>query len=182
MAFGTVIAGVYLVGLILISFYVLADSFNRMSTASLMSLDNEMKIKMEALGSAVEITNITVSSDRTRLYVNLTNTGDVKITRSQFVDIDILLTYANSSGMTQTYWCYYNSSEPNEPRWTLNSTITPNPSPEVLNPLDWDPSKSLAITIQLASSNNLLQGSTGYLKVILPQGTSNGKDFVAALE
>ena len=177
MAYGTVIAGVYLVGILLVSFYILADSVNRISTASLMSMDNAMKIRMEKLGSAVDLANITVSSDRAKLYVNLVNTGDIKIPRSQLADIDVLITYENQSGIVQTYWCYYNSSELTKPRWTLNSTITPNPFPAVLNPLDWDPSKTLAITIQLPSSQQLQHGSVGYLKIILPQGSSNGRDF-----
>lgn len=177
MGYGTVIAGIYLVGILFVSFYAFADSVNRMSTTSWQSVEQALKVKMQEVGSALYVANITVSSDRTRVYVNLTNTGDVTIPRSQFADMDVLITYTNEAGVTQTYWCYYNSPDTNRDRWTLNSTITPNPSPSVVNPLDWDPSKTLAITIQLAETNQMKDNSIGYLKVVLPEGSSNGRDF-----
>jgi archaellum component FlaF (FlaF/FlaG flagellin family) len=179
VGYGTVIAGIYLVGILFVSFYAFADSVNRMSTTSWQSVEEALKVKMQKLDSALYVTNITVSSDRTRVYANLTNTGDVTIARSQFADMDVLITYTNNAtGVTQTYWCYYNSSDTDRDRWTLNSTITPNPSPSIVNPLDWDPSKTLAITIQLAEGNQMKDHSIGYLKIILPEGSSNGRDFV----
>ena len=181
MGFGTVIAGIYVIGMLLLSFYVFANSVNHMSTMSWESLQNNLKINLERVGSSLNVANISMSADRTRLYVNLTNTGEIKIPRNQFAEIDVLVTYTDAAtGFTQTYWCYYNSSDTTQVRWTLNSTISPNPSPSILDPLDWDPSKTLAITIQLAGSSQIKSDSTGYVKVIMPGGSSNGRYFDTA--
>jgi archaellum component FlaF (FlaF/FlaG flagellin family) len=178
MGYGTIIAGIYCVAILLVSFYVFADSVNRLSATSWKSLESAANMNMERLRSAVSITSVAVAGNWTRLYVNLTNIGEVKIDRSEFPEIDLLLTYTdNATGTVQTYWCYYDSIDSGTYRWTLNNTISPNPSPSIVNPLDWDPSETLAITIYLPLSNHFMINASGYLKVILPQGSSDGKVF-----
>ena len=178
MGYGTIIGGIFFVGILLVSCYVYADMVNRFSVTSWKSLDNVANMNMERLRSAVSIASVTVGGNWTRLYVNLTNVGEVRIDRYEFAEIDILLTYYNNAtGIVGTYWCYYNTTDPGLHGWTLNNTISPNPSPSIVNPLDWDPSKTLAVTIYLPPSNQFRTDTFGYLKVILPQGSSDGRSF-----
>lgn len=178
MGYGTIIAGIYFVAILLVSCYVYADSVNRMSNISFQSIQSASSIEIEKLRSSANVASIVESNDHTKLFVNLTNTGDVKINRVDFQDIDVLVTYTdNATGITQSYWCYYGSNDPAKDRWIVNSTIVPNPFPAIINPLDWDPSETLSITIELAASHQIRAGTTGYLKVILPQGSSSAETF-----
>jgi archaellum component FlaF (FlaF/FlaG flagellin family) len=178
MGYGTVIAGIYFVAILLVSLYVYADSVNRLSTTSWKSLEIASEIESSKLRTALEISNIAVAANRTVLYVTVTNTGETKIAESDFAWIDVFLTYTdNTTGVTQTEWCHYNSSNGVQPRWNVNSTIAPNPFPAAVNPLDWDPSETLAIVIHLRSSNQFAANTDGFLKVVAPQGISAAMSF-----
>ena len=178
MSYGTMIAGIYFVAILLVSCYVYADSVTRMSDISVQSIQKASSIQIEKLKSSAYIGSIQLTSDHTKLYVNVTNTGDFKIVRNDLQYIDLLITFTdNATGITQSYYCYYNFANPTKERWILNSTIIPNPFPAIINPLDWDPSKTLSITIQLAGSHQIRAGTTGYLKVILPRGSSTAQTF-----
>jgi archaellum component FlaF (FlaF/FlaG flagellin family) len=181
MGFGTIIAGIFFVVVLIASCYVYADSVTRLSQSSLESIQGATSIQLEKLRSSADIVSIVPSPDRTMVYVNITNTGELKITRNEFQYIDILITYTDdATGVTQTYWCYFVSSPvlyaPTQVRWLwwLNST---NPVPAIINPLDWDPSKTLSITIELAYSQQIRSGTNGYLRVTLPEGSSCAQTF-----
>lgn len=179
MGFGTIVAGIYFVAVLIMSCYVYANSVNQLSNASIQSIEGATSIQLERLRSSAQITNITLSSDGSELFVNVTNTGDVTVPSTDFQQIDIFVTYTdNSSGVTNTTWCYYRSFNPAQDRWALNSTIFPNPSPAMVDPLNWDPSKILSITIQLAAPHHVRPGSPGYLKIVLPQGSSTAESFL----
>jgi hypothetical protein len=47
----------------------------------------------------------------------------------------------------------------------------------MVNPLDWNPSDTLSLVIELATGNQFMPDTFGYVKVILPQGSSNGCSF-----
>lgn len=180
MGYSTIIAGIFFVATLIVSFYVYADSATRMSNISLQSLQSASSIQLEKIRSSAHIGSILVSGDFSRLYVNITNTGDLKITQDTFSAIDLLITYTdNATGVTQTYWCQFNSSDPSTYRWIVNSTITPNPFPAIIDPLNWDPSKTLSITVELPTPHDIKPGTVGYLKVILPPGTSTAQAFNA---
>jgi archaellum component FlaF (FlaF/FlaG flagellin family) len=182
MGFGTIIAGVYFVAVLIVSGYVITDTVNRMSHMSYESVLTAGTIQYSKLDSSARITGINYSDDGSRIYVNLLNTGELKIVSGDLPKIDILLTYTytdigTNSQITQTHWCYYGSNIPSEDQWSKNSTIQPNPSPAIIDPLDWDPSKTLSITIVLAPSQYITPGSNVYLKVILPGGASTAETF-----
>ena len=178
MGFGTIIAGIYFVAVLIVSGYVVTDTVSRMSNTSYESVVSASSIQLAQLRSSASITGILVGSGADEIYVNLTNTGNLKIVSSDFPQIDVILTYTdNSTGLTQTHWCYYGSNDITQDRWSLNSAIHPNPFPAVVNPLDWDPSKTLSITIELAQPSVIMSGSTGYLKIVLPQGSSTAQTF-----
>jgi archaellum component FlaF (FlaF/FlaG flagellin family) len=177
LGYGTVIAGVFFVAVLLLSCYVYADSMNRISTISWRSLEAASSISLDKLRSALSIRNVVVAN-RTKLYVNVTNDGTVKVDRADFAGMDVILTYTDEpTGLTQTYWCYYNSVDSSRHRWSLNSSFT-NPYPSIVNPLDWDPSETLSLIIELPVSNQFGNDTVGYLRVVLPEGSSNGLSFL----
>ena len=177
MGFGTIIAGVYFVTVLVVSGYVITDTVNRLSSSSYESVLTAASIQLKKVGSSANITGVSLGGGGGAIYVNLTNTGEVKIVSADFQYIDIILTYTDSSSITQTHWCYYDSSDPSQDRWSLNSTFSPNPFPGLVDPQDWDPAKTLSITIVLAQSEYFMPGSVGYLKVILPGGSSIADTF-----
>jgi len=177
LGYGTVIAGIYFVAILLVSCYVYADSMNRISAVSWKSLQEASGISLSRLKSGLSITSVVVAGNRTKLYVNLTNDGTVKIDRIDFGEMDLILTYTDEgTNLTQTYWCYYNSVELTTHRWALNSSFT-NPYPSIVNPLDWDPSEALSLVIQLPAANQMKHDAGGYLRVVLPKGSSDGHSF-----
>jgi archaellum component FlaF (FlaF/FlaG flagellin family) len=177
LADGTVIAGVCFVAILLLSCYVYADSINRISTISWRNIEVASSIDLNKLETGLAIANVIVAANRTKLYLNATNTGAVKIDRANFAQMNVILTYTDeNTNVTQTYWCYYNSTDSSRHRWSLNSSFT-NPYPSTVNPLDWNPSETLSLVIELAAINQFRHDTFGYVKVVLPQGSSNGYSF-----
>jgi hypothetical protein len=173
------VAGIYFVAVLIMSLYVYAGSVTQLSNTSIQSIEGATSIQLERLRSSALISNITVSQDTSELFVTVINTGDIKISSTDFQSIDILLTYTdNATGISQTSWCYYQSTNTTQNRWTLNSTIVPNPYPATVDPLDWNPSKTLAIVIQLGTPHHIRSGTGGYLKIVLPQGSSAAQSFL----
>jgi archaellum component FlaF (FlaF/FlaG flagellin family) len=183
LADGTVIAGVCLVAILLVSCYVYGDSLNRMSTISWRSLEVASSISLEKLKSGLSIAKVIVAADRTKLYVNATNTGTVKVDWAEFAQMDVILSYTEeTTSLNLTYWCYYNSSDSpthdsSRHIWSLNYSFAPFASyPSVVNPRDWDPSETLSLNVELPKSPFPLHfkpDTVGYVKVILPQGSSD---------
>jgi hypothetical protein len=181
LADGTLIAGACLVAILLVSCYVYGDSLDRMSTISWRGLEVASSISLEKLKSGLSIVKIIVAASRTKLYVDATNTGTLKIDWVEFAQMDVILSYTdNTTKISHTYWCYYNSSDSptrdfSRHTWSLNSSFA-NPYPSVVNPRDWDPSKTLSLVIELPTSPSplyFMNDTVGYVKVILPQGTSD---------
>jgi archaellum component FlaF (FlaF/FlaG flagellin family) len=177
LGYGTVIAGIYFIAVLLLACYVYADSINRISTVSWRSLEEASGISLSRLKSGLSITSVLIAGNRTELYVNLTNDGTIKIDSIDFREMDVILTYTDEgTNLTQTYWCYYDSAEPTVHRWDLNSSFE-NPYPSIVNPLDWDPSETLALVVELPAANQMKQDTGGYLRVVLPGGSSDGHSF-----
>lgn len=173
---GTVIAGVYFVAILLVSCYAYADSINRVSTISWRSLEAASSIRFDKLRSGLSISSAQVVKGI--LYVDAINDGTVRISRAQFAKMDVILTYTEKqTGLTQTHWCYYNSTDSSRHRWSVNPSFT-NPYPSIVNPLDWDPSETLSLVIALPASNQFKKDTIGYVKVVLPQGSSDGRSFL----
>jgi hypothetical protein len=176
-----VIAAVYFVAILLFSCYVYADSMNRISAISWKSLDVASNIRFDKLRSGVSISKAEVTHGNSPLYVDAINDGTARISRSDFAKMDIILTYTDrQTGLTNTRWCYYNSSDTSKCRWRLDPSFSSNPHPSIVNPLDWDPSETLSLIIQIPASEEFKGKTDGYVKVILPQGTSSGLSFRVA--
>ena len=170
MGFATIIAGVYFVAVLIVCGYVVTDTVNRMSAVSYNSVLTATSIQFNRLGSSASITGLSVSPDGEEISVSLLNTGEVKIDNAEFSKIDVLLTYTdNGTGVTETHWCPYGSTQQDQTCYWSNNG---NPSPAVVDPQDWNPSKTLSITIQLANPQQIAPDSAVYLKVVLPGGSS----------
>lgn len=175
--YGTVIAGIYFTAILLTACYVLSDSMNRMSTSSVGSLKDLSTIEVQRLRSSCSIDSLGISG-RNTLFIDLENIGDVKVVKSDYWKIDVLLTYQDeATHITGTYWCYYDSSDTSKHRWRLDPEVTPNPSPDVVNPLDWDPSEALSIVIYLPSGKRVHDNTNGYVTIALPPGATCGRWF-----
>ena len=177
MGYGTIIAGVYILAILITAGYVTVDAVNRITTSSWQSIQSASQLAQAKINSGIQITNITTEQTHTKLYIVIENVGKSRIVRNDFSTIDVLVTYTDQNWVSQTYWCYYNSLDSTKARWSLNSTVYPNPWPAVVNPLDWSPSSSLAIVVQLPMSSHM-QSTTGHVEVVLPTGVSAGGYFV----
>jgi hypothetical protein len=179
LGYGTVIGGVYFVMILLLSCYVYADSMNRMSAISWKSLEVASDIQYERLKSGIFISQVQVQHGHNPLYLDAINDGTITISRADFSRIDVILTFTdNATSLTTANWCYYNSSDASRCRWRLDPSLPSNPHPSAVNPLDWDPSETLSLVIEIPASNEFKDKSSGYVKVALPQGASNGLTFV----
>ncbi len=178
MSQATIIAGIYIIAILIMAGYVTVDAISRISTSSWKSIERASLLAQAKINSAIQIMNITTEATRTKLYVVIENVGKSKIVQKDFSIIDVFVTYTDQNGVSNTDWCYFNSVVSTQARWNVNSTIYPNPWPVAVNPLDWNPSGSLAIVIQLPAGSQM-QSTTGYVEVVLPTGTSAGQYFVA---
>jgi len=177
MGYGTVIAGIYFTTILLTASYVFVDSVNRTSISSTSSFREASGIEIQKLKSSCSIVNLTVSG-RNTLYLGLRNIGSVKVVKTDYWKIDALLTYQDeATQITQTYWCYYGSSDTSKHRWQLDPAVTPNPSPNVVNPADWDADKTLSIVIYLPSGKCIQNNTIGYVTIALPSGVTCGRTF-----
>jgi len=174
---GTVLAGICFMTVLLTASYVFVDSIYRTSTSSASSLRDVSSIEIVRLKSSCSMLSI-YEKDRDKVYVELQNSGNVKVVASDFWRIDVLLTYVDDATSTKvTYWCYYNTSDTSKHRWILDPAESPNPSPTAVNPLDWDPSETLSIVIYIPSSAKIKRNTSGYVIVALPSGSTCGGQF-----
>jgi hypothetical protein len=181
LGYVTVIAGVYFVTILLLSCYVYADSMNRSSAIAWKSLEVASNIQLDKLKSGLSISEVQVQHGKSPLYLDAINDGAIRIRRADFAKMDVILTYTDKgTGLAKTIWCYYNSSDTSRCRWRLDPSFPSNPHPSVVNPLDWDPSETLSLIIEIPASDEFKDKTFGYVKVVLPQGSSNGSNFQVA--
>lgn len=176
--FGAVFAGISSVMLLITAGCIYVDSINRTTLRSVEDIKNASSIRIQELQSGASVSSVTVDVSRRKLDVNLLNIGSIRICRADFQRMDAFLTYIDdSTGIKQTYWFYFNSSDTSKHRWRLTPGVTPNPFPAVVNPLDWDPSETLSITLELPSSNQIRRKTDAYVSVVLPSGYKCGRAF-----
>lgn len=151
---------------------------NRISAISWKSLEVASDIQFEKLRSALSISQVQVQQGSSILYLDATNDGTIPIARADFAKMDIILTYTDkTTGLTKTTWCRYNSSDTSTCRWRLDPSFPSNPHPSIVNPLDWDPSETLSLIVEIPASEKFKAASFGYVKLVLPHGSSNGLGF-----
>jgi archaeal flagellar protein FlaF len=159
MGFGTVIAAMVSVAIILLASYICSNGGFYMADGITDSVMKMQENENEILKTKIEITgNYT---DETDIFVFLRNTGSTKI--EDFNHMDVIVNYTNTSGNAKTIWIPYQNVTTSENRWIVKSI-----SPDLVNPGILDPDEKMELQIKLKDS--LKNGSVDWLMVAAPNG------------
>ncbi len=103
MGFGTVIAAMVSVAIILLASYVCSNGGFYMADVITDSVMEMQENENEILKTEIEITGI--YADEADVFVSLHNTGSTKI--GDFDYMDVIVNYSNTSGNAKTIWIPY---------------------------------------------------------------------------
>lgn len=160
MGFGTIIASMISVAILLLASYVCSSGGFYMADVLANSLMEMQENENEIMKTEIEITNI--SADEAHIFVSLNNTGSAKI--GDFDYMDVIVNYSNTSGAVKTIWIpYQGDSKALENKWTVG-----NISPDLVNPGILDPAEEMRLQILLEDS--LKNDSVNWLLVAAPNG------------
>ena len=168
MGFGTVIAAMVSVSIILLTSYVCSNGGFYMAdriTDSVMEMqDNENDI----LKTGIEITNISTHNE-TNINVSLNNKGSTKI--GDFDHMDVIVNYFDTSDNAKTRWIPYRQSVSKlENSWT-NGNITP----DIVNPEILDPDEEIELKISL--EDPMKDEKKNWIMVVAPNGAKASRYF-----
>jgi flagellar protein FlaF len=160
MGFGTVIAAMVSISILLLASYVCSNGGFYMADEITDSVMKMQENENDILKTGIEITgNYTDEAD---IFVFLLNTGSTKI--EDFNHMDIIVNYTNTSGNAKTIWIPYQEDAGNlENRWIVRSI-----SPDLINPGILDPDEKMELQIKLEDS--LKNESVDWLMVAAPNG------------
>jgi archaeal flagellar protein FlaF len=158
MGFGTVIAAMISVSIILLASYVCSNGGFYMADVLSDSVMEMQENENEMLKTEIEITSISV--DEADVFVSLHNTGSTKI--GDYDYMDVIVKYSNASGTAKTIWIpYQGDADTLQNRW-----IVRNISPDLVNPGILDPGEEMELQILLEGS--LENESVNWLLVAAP--------------
>lgn len=169
MGFGTVIAAMVSVAIILLASYVCSNGGFYMADEITDSVMEMQKNENEILKTGIEITgNYTNEAD---ISVSLLNTGSTKI--GDFNHMDVIVNYTNTSGNAKTIWIpYHEDAGKLENRWIVRSI-----SPDLVNPGIFDPDEKMELQILLEDS--LGNKSVNWIMIAAPNGAKTSGYFNA---
>lgn len=160
MGFGTVIASMLSVAILLLAFYVCSSGGFYMADVLANSVMEMQENENEIMKTEIEITNI--SANEAGIFVSLNNTGSTKV--GDYDYMDVIVKYSNTSGIAKTIWVpYQGDSDALEDKWTVG-----NISPDLVNPGILDPDEEMKLQIILDDS--LKNGSKNWIMVATPNG------------
>jgi archaeal flagellar protein FlaF len=169
MGFGTVVAAMVSVAIILLTSYVCSNGGFYMAEGIADSVTKMQENENEKLKTGIEITGI--HTDETNIFVSLHNTGSTKI--GDFDHMDVIVNYSNTSGNAKTIWIPYQEDAGTlENRW-----IVKNIRPDLVNPGIIDPGEEMELQILLEDS--LENESVNWLLVAAPNGAKASGYFNA---
>jgi flagellar protein FlaF len=169
MGFGTVIASIISVAILLLTFYVCSYGGFYMADLLANSVIEMQENKDEILKTGIKITNIYV--DESEVFVSLNNTGYIKI--GDYDYIDVIVKYSNTSGTAKTIWIpYQEDTSTSQSRWTVR-----NISPDLVNPGIFDPGEEMELKILL--EDPLKKESVNWIMVTAPNGVKTSGYFNA---
>ena len=168
MGFGTVIASMLSVAILLLASYVCSSGGFYMADVLANSVMEMQENENEILRTGIEITNI--SADEAGVFVSLHNTGSTKV--GDYDYMDVIVKYSNASGNTKTIWIPYEDAGAFENKW-----IVGNISPDLVNPGILDPDEEMKLQILLEDS--LENESINWIMVVAPNGARNSGYFNA---
>jgi archaeal flagellar protein FlaF len=169
MGFGTVIASMISVAILLLASYVCSNGGFYMADVLSNSMIEMQENENEILKTGIEITNISV--DKANIFVSLHNTGSTKV--GDFDYMDVIVKYSNASGSAKTIWIPYQGDAGTlKNKWTVG-----NISPDMVNPGILDPGEEMKLQILLEDS--LENESVNWIMVAAPNGAKASGYFNA---
>ena len=169
MGFGTVIASMISVAIILLASYVCSNGGFYMADVLSDSVMEMQENENEILKTEIEITSI--YADEAKVFVSLHNKGSTKI--GDYDYMDVIVKYSNTSGAAKTTWIPYQKDAGTlENRWTVG-----NISPDLVNPGILDPGEEMELQILLEDSPE--NESVNWLLVAAPNGAKASGYFNA---
>lgn len=160
MGFGTVIASMISVAILLLASYVCSSGGFYMADVLANSVMEMQENENEIMKTEIEIINI--SADEAEIFMYLNNTGSTKI--GNFDYMDVIVKYSNTSGTVKTIWIPYQE----DAGILENKWIVGNISPDLVNPGILDPGEEMELQILLEDS--LKNESVNWLLVAAPNG------------
>lgn len=160
MGFGTVIASMISVAILLLASYVCSSGGFYMADVLANSVMEMQENENEIMKTEIEITNI--SADEAEIFMYLNNKGSTKI--GNFDYMDVIVKYSNTSGTVKTIWIPYQE----DAGILENKWIVGNISPDLVNPGILDPGEEMELQILLEDS--LKNESVNWLLVAAPNG------------
>lgn len=175
MGFGTVIAAMVSVAIILLASYVCSNGGFYMADRITNSVMEMQENENEILKTGIEITGY--YTDGTNISLYLHNTGSTKI--KDFDHMDVIVNYSNQSGNAKTRWIPHQEDAGNLiNEWTVNKTFNPDlGSPDFVNPGIFDPDEKMKLQISLEDS--LKNNSINWIMVATPNGAKASGYFNA---
>jgi len=172
MGFGTIFATIALFMIIGVTSYFAFTS----AIFSVDTLSHSLKVangkQNERIKTEIEIVDISVD-DAQEINVTINNSGHTKILKSEFKHMDVFV-YYDVTGAAEGYvfkWVPYTEELPPEnDHWTVVDI-----APDSINPGIFDPDEQMRIWIRVFPRIEL--GTTGWLKVVTPNGVSASKYF-----
>lgn len=169
MGFGSIIAAMISVAIILLASYVCSKGGFYMANGLSNSVIGMQENRNEILKTEIEVRD--VSTDGGILFVSLKNTGSTKI--GDFTYMDIIVTYQNESGINKTVWIPYQKDESlYENRW-IKSDI----HPDLINPGIFDPGEEMKLQVRMDESDPIRNSSINWLLVAAPNGVKASRYF-----
>ncbi len=172
MGFGTVFASIAFILIIGLSSYLLV-------TGTLFTMDTmahsfrELSVMQNSrMRTGIAIVNISVTDignySRSMIDVRMNNTGATSVFTPDFKFIDVFIYYESVNG-TFYRWIPYstnNSTELGDNEWTVLGI-----TPDKINPRAFDPDEQMGLRIRVYPAMD--ENSTGWLKVVMPNGVSD---------
>lgn len=164
MGFGTVIAAMVSVAIILLASYVCSNGGFYMADEITDSVIEMQENENEIMKTEIEITNI--SADEAYIFVSLNNTGSTRI--GDFDHMDVIVNYSNTSDYAKTIWIPYQEDEGKlENRWIIRGI-----RPDLINPGILDPDEKMELQILLEDFK-----SVNWIMVATPNGAKTSGYF-----
>ncbi|MDD3247826.1 MAG: hypothetical protein PHF18_13415 [Methanosarcina sp.] len=171
MGFGSIIAAMISVAIILLASYVCSNGGFYMADGLANSVIDMQENKNEMLKTEIEITGISTDMANMTVQASLQNTGSTKI--GDFTYMDVIVTYQNESGDMKTIWIPYQEGEiPSNDRWTKMDIV-----PDLINPGILDPGERMELQIRLDASDPPGSSTANWLLVAAPNGIKASRYF-----
>ncbi|MHC1567416.1 MAG: hypothetical protein ACXQT5_03510 [Candidatus Syntropharchaeia archaeon] len=170
MGFGTIVAALVSITMILMAAYIFTTGGLYMIDVLTNSIKMMQNNKNEQLKTEIEISNIIANG--TNINVTVNNTGHTKI--REFSKMDVIIHYYTlPTGTMKIVWISYTDETPNDNEWTVTEI-----SPDKINPGIFDPGERMTIWIKLSSEYPVDPESVNnWLQITAPNGVSTSGYF-----